>query len=320
MDEYQPQGQQPDSRSHEISVLQGMIQDQFKEQRRQHRWKIFFRFVLVGLLIAIPIISSLSQNPAMLGKDNEHIALIDLEGVILAGTPAEADTINGLLIDAFKNEHSKGVILRINSPGGSPVQSSRINRKIQSLRRMYPDKPIYAVVSDVCASGAYYIAVAATAIYADASSLVGSIGVIYNGFGFTEAMDKIGVERRVITAGKHKNLLDPFSAESAYDKKYIQKLIDQMHGYFILAVKEGRKGKLKEQKDIFSGLVWTGQDAVNLGLVDGLGDMEYIATLIGLDSIIEYKAPLPWLERLFVETRVQIKQILLEQMLFATPL
>ncbi|PID34003.1 MAG: S49 family peptidase [Thiotrichales bacterium] len=212
---------------------------------------------------------------------------------------ASADMVVGSLRNAFKHEKTKGVIIRINSPGGSPVQAGYINDEIRRLKAEYKDIPVYAVVSDICASGGYYIAVAADEIYADKASLVGSIGVRMDSFGFVEAMKKLGVERRLYTAGTNKGMLDPFSPENPVQVAHIDEMLDVTHQQFIKVVKDGRGDRLKDSSEIFSGLFWTGETAVELGLVDGLGSTSYVAReIIGAEHIQNFTAEKDLLQRL----------------------
>jgi protease-4 len=207
----------------------------------------------------------------------KHTAMVTLEGEISSSSMANALDINSSLVSAFENEHSAGVVLRINSPGGSPVQAGMINDEIHRLRKLYPNKPFYVVVEDICASGGYYVAVAGDQILVDKASLVGSIGVIMEGFGFTGLMDKLGVTRRMITAGSNKGMMDPFSKENPKQVEMIKTMIDEIHQQFIAVVKEGRGSRLKETPDLFSGRVWNGEQAIKIGLVDGYGTVETVA-------------------------------------------
>ncbi len=224
-----------------------------------------------------------------MSAETQHTALGELAGVIADGEEASADNIVSGLRAAFENNNSAAVILRINSPGGSPVQASYINREITRLREMHPEKPIYAVVTDICASGGVFAAVATDKIYADKASIVGSIGVRMDGFGFVDAMEKLGVERRLMTAGEHKGLLDPFQPENEFEKQHIQSLLDEIHQQFIDVVVEGRGDKLAKDKNMFSGLFWTGEQALELGLVDGFGSASYVAReVVGVEDIQDY--------------------------------
>jgi protease-4 len=207
----------------------------------------------------------------------KHTAMVTLDGEISSSSMANAMDINASLTSAFENENSVGVVLRINSPGGSPVQAGMINDEIHRLRKLYPKKPFYVVVEDICASGGYYVAVAADQILVDKASLVGSIGVIMEGFGFTGLMDKLGVTRRMITAGSNKGMMDPFSKENPQQVEMIKTMIDEIHQQFIAVVKEGRGARLKDAADLFSGRVWNGEQAVKLGLADGFGTVDTVA-------------------------------------------
>ena len=269
------------------------------EQRRTRRWGIFFKalFFLYLLILFIMAYTS-SDTTSNLGKASSHTALIEVQGVIADGAEASADNIIQGLRAAFKEPKAKAVILRINSPGGSPVQAGYVYDEVKRLRTKYKNKKVYAVVTDMCASGGYYIAVAADEIYADKASIIGSIGVLMNGFGFTEAMKKVGVERRLYTAGTSKGFLDPFSEVKTSDKKHIESLLGTIHKQFIDTVKEGRGKRLVDDKKIFTGLVWTGEESVALGLTDGLGSSSFVAReIIEAEKIIDYTPRVSYLDR-----------------------
>lgn len=258
------------------------------EQRRARRWKIFFRFFFAGYLLLILVLAQ-SDNWGGASLAKRHTALVDLDGEISASSAASADNVVAGLRAAFENSSTVGVILRANSPGGSPVQSGYINDEIKRLRAKYPKTPLYAVIGDVCASGCYYVVVAADKIYTDKASIVGSIGVLMNGFGFVDTMKKLGVERRLMTAGEHKGFLDPFGAVNPAEAKHAQALLDQIHQQFIATVRQGRGKALKETRDMFSGLFWTGEDAIKLGLADELGSASYVAReVIGAEDMVDY--------------------------------
>ena len=224
-----------------------------------------------------------------LGDGKKHTALIQLNGVIKPTGEASAEKVTEALQAAFKDHGTQGVILRINSPGGSPVQSGIINDEIRRLRAKYPNIPLYAVVEDVCASGGYYVAAAADKIFVDKASIVGSIGVLMDGFGFTGAMDKLGVERRLLTAGENKGFLDPFSPQDAQHRQHAQILLDDIHKQFIDIVRKGRGKRLKESPELFSGLMWAGARSIELGLTDELGSVEYVAReVIKAEDIRDY--------------------------------
>lgn len=260
-----------------------------KEQRRARRWGIFFKLFFVAYLVVFLVTIVGSRNADNLMSSERHTALVSLIGVIADGEDASANNVVSGLRAAFENENSAAVILNINSPGGSPVQSAYINSEIMRLREMYPTKPIYAVVSDICASGGVYVAVAANKIFANESSIVGSIGVRMDGFGFEGAIEKLGIERRLLTAGKHKAVLDPFSPESPVEKQHVQTMLNEIHQEFIDVVKEGRGDRLTDDPELFTGLFWTGTKAMELGLIDGLGSAGYVAReVVGAEEIVDY--------------------------------
>ncbi len=272
----------------EREAIVNLAQAGLKEQRRTRRWGIFFK-LLAFAYVSIFLLSLLAPHIADLSPTVQHTALVELKGIIADGEEASADNVVSGLRAAFENKHSAAVILRINSPGGSPVQASYINREISRLREAHPEKPIYAVVTDICASGGVFAAVATDKIYADKASIVGSIGVRMDGFGFVDAMEKLGVERRLMTAGEHKGLLDPFQPENEFEKNHVQSLLNEIHQQFIAVVVEGRGEKLAKDKNIFSGLFWTGEQALELGLVDGFGSASYVAReVVGFEDIQDY--------------------------------
>ena len=267
------------------------------EQKRTRRWGIFFKLLMFAYLATILYLYS-PDTDLKAGASGKHTALVDLRGVIAADQEANADDVVTGLRDAFEDDNTAGVILRINSPGGSPVQAGYINDEIGRLRKEYPDTPFYVVISDVCASGGYYIAAAADKIYADKASIVGSIGVRMDGFGFVEAIEKLGVERRLLTAGEHKGFLDPFQPVKQEDVQQVQNLLDDIHNQFIEVVRTGRGERLKENDNLFSGYVWTGEQAIDLGLVDELGSAGYVAReVIGEETIVDYTVSEDWLTK-----------------------
>jgi protease-4 len=268
------------------------------EQRRARRWGIFFKLLLVAYLVALLALSwpDLLEAPAMV---TEHTALVDLDGVISEHAPGGARSVISGLRAAFEDSKAKGVLIRINSPGGSPVQAGYIYNEIKRLKAKHPDTPVYAVITDVCASGGYYVAAAADKIYADPSSIVGSIGVRMDSFGFVGAMDKLGVERRLLTAGEHKALLDPFSPTKPDEVAHLEGLLADIHDEFIRRVREGRGGRLAASEQIFSGLIWTGREAKDLGLVDEMGSADQIARdVLGAEKIVNHTKKPDYLERL----------------------
>jgi protease IV len=260
-----------------------------KEQRRARLWGIFFKLLTFAYLTLILIMAVDWKGRADVTGGKKHTAMVEVSGLIAPGTDASAEKVTTALQAAFKDKNTQGVVLRINSPGGSPVQAQTIYEEMRRLRKKYPDIPLYAVVEDICASGGYFIAVGADRIYVSKSSIVGSIGVLMNGFGFTGLMEKLGIERRLITAGENKGMLDPFSPLDEKDKLHVKTLIDDIHQQFIGVVREGRGKRLKETPEIFSGLIWTGQKSVDLGLADGFGSLEYVAReVVKAEEIVDF--------------------------------
>jgi protease-4 len=271
------------------TTLEKLLLATLKEQKSQRRWKIFFRFCYLIIFIILFLLIRNSLGHSSTDKLEAHTALVTLEGEISATNSANASDIIESLDAAFADSNTKGVILSINSPGGSPVQSSEIYNEIKRQRELHPKVKVYAVCTDICASGSYYVAAAADDIYVNPSSLVGSIGVLMDGFGFVGTMDKLGVQRRLATAGSHKGFMDPFSPESDSDKIYLQTMLDDLHNQFINNVKAGRGNRLKSDPDLFSGLVWTGNRAVQLGLADGFGSVNEVArNIIKAEDIVDY--------------------------------
>ncbi|MDD1507996.1 signal peptide peptidase SppA [Pseudomonas sp. CNPSo 3701] len=261
------------------------------EQRRSRRWGIFFKLLtFIYLFGALALFSPLISNQGS-GSSSPHTAVIEVRGMIADKEAASADNIVGSLRAAFKDPNTKGVILRINSPGGSPVQSGYVYDEIRRLRGENPNIKVYAVISDLGASGAYYIASAADQIYADKASLVGSIGVTAASFGFVDTMEKLGVERRVYTSGEHKAFLDPFQPQKDEETRFWKTVLDTTHKQFIDSVKKGRGDRLKdaEHPELFSGLIWSGEQALSLGLIDGLGSTSYVAReVIGQEEMVDF--------------------------------
>lgn len=271
------------------SSLEKIAYAYLHEQKRRRFWSIFFKLIFFLFIVMTFLLSVLLTKSEPLLSDSPHVAFIEVPGIIMEDAMASADNVAGALHHAYKSRGTKGVILRINSPGGSPVQADYIYAAIKRYKAKYPEIPVYAVCSDMCASAAYYIAAAADKIYANESSIVGSIGVLYNGFGMTELMHKLGVERRLLTAGARKGFLDPFSPESDADKVHMHKVLNMVHQRFIERVKAGRGERLQQQPDLFSGLFWSGYEAKTLGLVDDFASSGTVAReIIGLDKIIDY--------------------------------
>jgi protease-4 len=286
------------------------------EQRRSRRWGIFFK-----LLIFLYVFAIIFYIPGQWSTENitagKHTALIDIQGVIADNTQASADNIVTGLRAAFKDKDTVGLIMRINSPGGSPVQAGYVFDEVKRLKEKNPDIPVYAVVTDICASGGYYIAASADEIYADKASMVGSIGVLMNGFGFVEAMDKLGVERRLLTAGEHKGFLDPFSPIQERDVQHVKTMLGNIHEQFKTTVKKGRGERLSDHPDLFSGLIWTGEQSVELGLTDGLGSAGYVAReLIKEEHIVNFTPRPNYLDRFAERIGVTMANVLGNQLQF----
>ena len=289
------------------------------EQRRTRRWNIFFRFLLALYLGAILLAYWPSDWTAVSRAGGKHTSLVELKGVISDDTEASADNVIEGLRDAFEDSNTAGIILRINSPGGSPVQSAYIYNEIRRLRKKYPDIPLYAVVTDICASGGYYVASAADKIYADKSSIVGSIGVRMDSFGFVGSLEKLGVQRRLYTAGENKGFLDPFLPVKPSDVAHVKKLLDDIHTQFIASVKEGRGDRLADDPKLFSGLFWTGDESVALGLVDAIGSPGYVAReVIGEEDIVDYTKEPDLLERITKRIGVAMASALSEVLVQGT--
>src|SRR5690554_2386647 len=286
----------PPESGRDWKLIEKLVMSLQSEQRRSRRWGIFFKFLTFGYLFALLFMIQSPMGSSMDAVTGQHTALVEVTGPISADELASADNLVGSLRAAFEAEKSKAVVLRINSPGGSPVQSGYVYDEIKRLRQEYPDKKVYAVISDVGASGAYYIAAAADEIYANRASLVGSIGVVAGGFGFTELMEKLGVDRRLYTAGENKAFLDPFSPERDEDIAFWQGVLENTHAQFITAVKDGRGDRLAEDERLFSGLVWSGEQALELGLIDGLGSSSWVAReLVGAEELVDYsRSPSPF--------------------------
>ncbi|MEN9628621.1 MAG: hypothetical protein RJA10_1848 [Pseudomonadota bacterium] len=269
------------------SGLERIARELLRQQRTERRWRVFFRLAWLGLALAVAwaLFAQRTHTPA---SSKPHTALVEVQGEIAAGTEASAELLVAALKGAFEDVGAQAVVLRINSPGGSPVQSGIINDEIRRLKALHKKK-VYAVVEEICASGAYYIAVAADEIYVDKASLVGSVGVLMDGFGFTGAMEKLGVERRLLTAGENKGMLDPFSPQNERQTAYAKAMIDQIHQQFITVVKRGRGERLKETPDTFSGMVWNGEEAIKLGLADKLGNLDYVAReVVKAEEVVDY--------------------------------
>ncbi len=261
----------------ERKVLEKLALEAVAEQRRGRRWGIFFKLLGFGYLaVVLGLVVDWGQTER-LAEGAKFTALVNLTGVIKAKGDANAEHVISALQAAFEDKHTAGVILRINSPGGSPVQSGIINDEMQRLRAAHPAIPLHVVVEDVCASGGYYVAAAADKIFVDKASIVGSIGVLMDGFGFTGTMEKLGVERRLLTAGESKGFLDPFSPQNESHKDHAKQMLGEIHQQFIDVVRKGRGKRLKETPDMFSGLMWSGAKSIELGLADGYGTVDSVA-------------------------------------------
>ena len=275
----------------EQALVNRIAREFLAEQRRARRWNIAFRVffaLIVSIFLAVYLIGKTDISPATL-KTGKHTALIDIQGIIAPGEQARADYVTASLRAAYEDGNTAGIIIRINSPGGSPVQAGHVNDEINRLKNEYPDIPVFAVIGDLCASGGYYIAVAADRIYADKASLVGSIGVKSAGFGFVDALNKLGIERRIYHAGEHKAFLDPFSPQRGEDLEHLEQLLNDIYQQFVETVRKGRGERLSNDERIFSGLVWTGEQSIELGLVDELGNTDYVAReVIGAEDIVDF--------------------------------
>ena len=272
----------------ERRVIEQLATEGLLEQQRARRWGIFFKLLTFAFLFIV-LFAALASWVGDRTCLDKCTAMVEISGELDADSRASAENVIAGLQAAFKNKGTQGVVLKIDSPGGSPVQAGVINDEIRRLRGKYPDTPIYAVVEDMCASGAYYVAVATDKIYVDKASLIGSIGVIMDGFGFVGAMDKLGVERRALFAGENKDFLDPFSPLSPKQKEYAQQMLDEIHQQFIAAVKQGRGSRLKDSPELFSGLVWNGQRSIELGLADALGSVNSVARdVIKAEEVVDF--------------------------------
>ena len=259
-----------------------------KEQQAARRWSIFFKCLFFGYLLLV-LFLAIGWIGGGKSSTGSHTALIEINGVIEAGGDVNADAVITSLQDAYDDAGTKGIILRFNTPGGSPVQSGIINDEIKRQKKLHPKIPVYGVVEDICASGGYYIAVATDKIYVDKGSIVGSIGVLMDGYGFTEVMKKVGVERRLLTAGENKGMLDPFSPVNPKHKALAQTMLNEIHEQFITVVRQGRGNRLKETPETFSGLFWSGEQSIKLGLADALGSADYVAReVIKQEEIVDY--------------------------------
>ncbi len=271
----------------ERDVLEKLVFASLKEQKASRRWRLYNRLLWSVVVLAVLWVVFF-KDTATKTSTAPHTAVVELKGEIASGADASAEFVVAAMRSAFEDSGSRAVVMLINSPGGSPVQAGIINDEMTRLKAKY-NKPLYVVVEESCASAAYYIASAADEIFVNKASIVGSIGVLMDGFGFTGVMDKVGVERRLLTAGENKGFLDPFSPMSAQQKEYAKTMLDQIHQQFIAVVKKGRGNKLKETPEMFSGLFWTGQQAVEMGLADKIGSLDYVAReVVKAEEVVDY--------------------------------
>ncbi|MGD0465298.1 MAG: S49 family peptidase [Gammaproteobacteria bacterium] len=304
-----------DQNSWEKHTIQQLLFSNLKEQRTKRKWGVVFKILGFGYVFFITALLIFGNNKITSNKEYKgpHTALIEIEGEISRNQPANADDINQSLKNAFKHKQTKGIILKINSPGGSPVQARQIYNNILRLRKEYKDIKVYAAIEDMGTSAAYLIASAADQIYADETSLVGSIGVIIDSFGFVDALQKLGVERRLYIAGKNKAMLDPFSPRNKEQEEFIGQQLDLVHKIFIKNIVDKRSASIKklDDQDIFSGKFWVGQSALDLGLIDGFGDCQYIATeIIQAGEIRDFTLQPSLVERLTAKFKLMLKSII----------
>src|SRR3954465_14574742 len=304
----------------ERDLITKLASDALAEQRRRRRWGIFFKLLTFAYITIVLLLMVDWSSRADFTGGKKYTAVVELNGIIAPGADASAENVILGLQAAFKEKSTQGVILRINSPGGSPVQAQTIYDEMRRLRKKYPDVPLYVVVEDICASGGYFVAAGADKIYVSPSSIVGSIGVLMNGFGFTGLMDKLGVDRRLITAGEHKGMLDPFSPVDAKEVEYAKTLIKDVHQQFINVVKEGRGKRLKETPDMFSGLIWTGAKSVELGVADGYGTLDTVARdVIKAEDIVDYTQKEGFAEKVAKRFGASMANAVVESALRALP-
>ncbi len=312
-----PVGQSPSAAQPpgwERGVLERLVMATVEEQRRARRWRIFFRFAGLGVVLLVMASAFGWIHSPEAVTTGRHTAVVEIQGVLDAGGEVDADAVIDALRLAFKDAGTVGVVMRINSPGGSPVQAGLISDEMRRLRAQHPNTPLYAVVEEICASGGYYVAAAADRIYVDKASLVGSIGVLMDGFGFTEAMGKVGVERRLLTAGENKGFLDPFSPLSEVQREHARKMLGTIHAQFIETVRKGRGDRLKETPDMFSGLIWTGATSVELGLADEIGSLRSVARdVVKAEELVDFTRRANLAERLAKRVGMSAGQVLARQ-------
>lgn len=295
----------------ERGVLNKLIFSTLQEQKRSRRWGIFFKTLIFIYLFALLIISTGTFSGDPLSSSDSHSAVINIVGPIIDGAEADAEIIIKGLRAAKEHDGTKGIILKMNTPGGTPVQASYVYDEIQQIKKDKPDLPIYAVVSEICASGGYYVAAAADKIFVNRSSIVGSIGVIMNGFGFVDTMKKFGIERRLLIAGEHKAIMDAFSPTNQEETKHVQSMLNEIHEQFMRAVRDGRGDKLADDPAIYSGLVWTGEKSIELGLADDFGTIDSVATnIIGESFIVDFTPEEKLLDRLTGKLGASFEKVL----------
>lgn len=284
----------------ERSVIEKLATAALSEQVKTRRWGIFFKSLMFLYILVLSIMMAYPKFKGDIGMTGKHhTAVVDIVGVIAEDKAANGENIIESLRNAVKDKNTKGIILHANSPGGSPVQSAYVFDEIRKIKKEHPGLPIYTVVGDICASGCYYIAAASDKIFVNQASLIGSIGVLMDGFGFVDTLEKLGVERRVMTAGRHKALLDPFSPPKEDEMQFMQTLLDQVHQQFIKAVKTGRGNRIKDNPDLFSGLVWTGEESLKLGIADAFGTDDSVAKeIIGEENMVDFTRQEHLLDRL----------------------
>ncbi len=297
----------------ERNLIEKMALSSAKAEKSRRRWGYFFKFLLFAYLFSFLALAMPWKK--ILKQVDGHTAVIEIKGVIADNSQASADRIISSLRAAYEDENTKGIILKINTPGGSPVQSAYVNSEMIRLKKKYPKIPLYAVVTDMCASGGYYIAVAADKIFVNENSIVGSIGVLFNSFGAVEVMKKIGIERRLITAGSHKGMLDPFSPLGEFEKAHLKTMLEQLHQNFIKVVKEGRGTRLKETDDMFSGLFWSGTESIKLGLADDINTTSNVARdIIGVENIVDFTQHEDVIEKIAKKIGASMGAVLLQAM------
>lgn len=292
--------------SKEWRLISTLVKDMQLEQKRSRRWGILFKSLTFIFLFSLLFGAWQGMDEPVTGSDTEHVAIVEVFGPIMSGAPASSTELLPSIQAAFEEDLATAIILDIDSPGGSPVHAGIVYDEINRLKDQYPHKTVYAVIGDVGASGAYYIAAAADYIYADKASMVGSIGVIGSGFGFTGLMEKVGVERRSYTAGSNKDFLDPFQEQKPAQTAQFKAILNEVHDQFVSVVKEGRGDRLKDHPDTFSGAVWNGATAVNMGLVDGLGSVYSVARdVIGISELETYRPAMTPMEELMDQMGAQ---------------